>query len=328
MQVCGGQPALESLRVAPAARLGGLPVRLRLVPIVDVSTLPSGGPELERACGEALERGAVLFFPVTPFPLPAGDRELLLRQRQSEAGYHKNIAYRPGSDRVTGVARGEREDAESLRRVLSDYSRRVVEFARDVFPRYSRRSRLDYASFRPQEEADRRLSTHSRNDLLHVDSFPTRPTRGDRILRVFTNVNESVPRVWRTGENFEELAGRFARPSGLLARSVRRSPLSALARAARSVGLPVRARPPYDEFMLRFHHFLKENSAYQENARAERMEFPAGSSWMVFTDMVAHSVLSGQFALEQTFLIARDSLWLPEKAPVAILERLAGRAMV
>src|SRR5262249_9993495 len=154
------------------------------MPIVDVATLLAEGKERERACGEAVERGGVLLFRETPFELPAGDRELLLRQRQTEAGYHKNIAYRPAADRVTGVAPAEREDAENLRRVLREYSKRVIAFTAAVLPRYARSWRIDYASFRPQEEAGRRLSTHSRNDLLHVDSFPTRPTRGDRIFRV------------------------------------------------------------------------------------------------------------------------------------------------
>jgi hypothetical protein len=48
---------------------------------------------------------------------------------------------------------------------------------------------------------------------------------------------------------------------------------------------------------------------------------------MVFTDMVTHSVLQGQFALEQTFLIGRETLTVPEKAPIAVLERIAGHAM-
>jgi hypothetical protein len=45
---------------------------------------------------------------------------------------------------------------------------------------------------------------------------------------------------------------------------------------------------------------------------------------MVFTDTVSHAVLRGQYALEQTFIVARESLALPERAPIAILERLAG----
>jgi len=57
------------------------------------------------------------------------------------------------------------------------------------------------------------------------------------------------------------------------------------------------------------------------------VEFPAGATWMVFTDMVSHAVLKGRYALEQTFVVARDSLVLPDKAPIAILERIAHAPM-
>jgi hypothetical protein len=297
------------------------------MPVVDIATLPGPGPGRDREVCRVLEEGNILLFGETPFALPAGDREFLLRQRQTEAGYHKNIAYRPGGDRVTGVARQQAEDAEQLKRVLRDYSKTVVDFAAGVLPAYAGQWQLDYASFRPQEEAGRKLSRHARNDLLHVDSFPTRPTRGDRIFRVFTNVNPTAPRVWRTGETFPELAERFAIASGLLERATRRGSGPSVLSLLRSVGFPVRARPAYDEFMHRFHNFLKDNEGYQDSARAQVVSFPPGSTWMVFTDMVTHAVLSGQFALEQTFLIARRSLTHPELAPVAVLERLAGRTL-
>lgn len=297
------------------------------MPVVDAATLPRGGPERAREACRVLERGNILLFRESPLEISPSDREFLLRQRQTEAGYHKNIAYRPGSDRVTGVARQHAEDARELNRVLRGYSRGAVAFASEILAPYAAHWRLDYASFRPQEESGRKLSRHARNDLLHVDSFPTRPTRGDRIFRLFTNINPKTPRVWRTGETFPELAERFAVSSGLLARASKTGASGALSRVLRSAGFPVRARPPYDEFMHCFHNFLKENDAYQEAARSETIAFAPGATWMVFTDMVAHSVLSGQYALEQTFLIARDSLVLPEMAPVAVLERLAGRSL-
>ena len=295
--------------------------------VVDIKTLPGEGQERDREVCRVLEEGNILLFGRTPFELPEKDREFLLRQRQTEAGYHKNIAYRPGGDRVTGVARQEVEDARELRRVLRDYSRTVVDFASRLLKPYAGQWRLDYASFRPQEEAGRKLSRHARNDLLHVDSFPTRPTRGDRIFRLFTNINPTAPRVWRTGETFPELAERFAVSSGLLRRVSRRGAGRFVLARLKSAGLPVRARPPYDEFMHRFHNFLKDNESYQDTARAQVVWFPPGATWMVFTDMVTHAVLSGQYALEQTFLIARPSLTLPERAPVAVLERLAGRSL-
>jgi hypothetical protein len=76
--------------------------------------------------------------------------------------------------------------------------------------------------------------------------------------------------------------------------------------------------------MLRFHHFLKASQEFQEMCSRTRWEFPPQSTWLVFTDMVSHAVLSGQFALEQTFIISTSALVLPEKAPVRVLERIAG----
>jgi hypothetical protein len=297
------------------------------MPVVDIATISGQGPARDREVCRVLEEGNILLFQRTPFALAAEDREFLLRQRQTEAGYHKNIAYRPEGDRVTGVARQQAEDALELKRVLRDYSKTVVGLAAGVLSPYAGQWRLDYASFRPQEEAGRKLSRHARNDLLHVDSFPTRPTRGDRIFRVFTNINPAAPRVWRTGETFPELAERFAIASGLLERASRRGPGRSVLSLLRSAGFPVSARPPYDEFMHRFHNFLKDNESYQGSARAQVVSFPPGSTWMVFTDMVTHAVLSGQFALEQTFLIARRSLTLPDRAPVSVLERLSGKTL-
>jgi hypothetical protein len=186
---------------------------------------------------------------------------------------------------------------------------------------------VDFASFRPEEEAGRDLALRSRNDLVHVDAFPSRPTRGDRILRVFTNLNPEAPRVWRSGGTFEDLAGRFAAGSGLLESARREGPGGLARRLARAVGLPVAVRSPYDRFMLSFHHFLKESRAFQDEEGKTTLQFPAGSTWMVFTDMVSHAVLGGRYALEQTFIVSRASLALPDKAPIAILERIAGASL-
>jgi hypothetical protein len=275
-------------------------------------------------CRRSLEEGRILLFPPLALQLPAEDVAFLLSQRQSGARYHKNIAYRPAKDRISGVAGGEGADAERLRRVLADYSRRAVEFTASVLPDYARAWKVDYASFRPVQEEGRELPVRARNDLVHVDAFPTRPSGGDRILRVFTNVNPEAPRVWLSAGTFDDLAGRFAVSSGLLARARRRR----LSDLFRRLGLPVRVRSPYDRFMLSFHHFLKENRAFQEQTDDKtRLSFPPGSTWMVFTDMVSHAVLSGRFALEQTFMVARETLALPGRAPIAILERIAGAPM-
>jgi hypothetical protein len=69
---------------------------------------------------------------------------------------------------------------------------------------------------------------------------------------------------------------------------------------------------------------MKEDAAFQKNCPKDRWEFPAGSAWIVFTDSASHACLSGQYMLEQTFVVRRRSLTCPELAPISILERIAG----
>jgi hypothetical protein len=263
-------------------------------------------------CQRALELGGILFFPVSPIGIPLEDAEFLLSLDASDSTFHKNIAYRPGEDRLTGFSSSDPAKTERLRSALSRYSEGARTFVARLFPSYESSER-DYASYRPIEEAGRPLALRSRNDLLHVDSFPTRPTRGGRILRVFANLNPREPRRWITGrDRFEALARKYAGPSGILGRTGWRQLLL--------------RRPRYDDFMLRFHHFLKENDEYQTTCRKVETSFPSGSGWMVFTDTVAHAVLSGRFALEQTFIVPRAALAVPKRAPVAVIEELSGAA--
>src|SRR5436309_3464143 len=199
---------------------------------------------------ERLEEGHILLFERAPFPLPdAGERAALASVRQASAAYHKNISYRPGEDRVKGLAKGGDEDA--VRRILRAYSQHATRLLTELFPWYASEWKLDFANFRPMEERGRQLSLRARNDLLHVDAFPTRPTNGDRILRVFTNVNPTASRLWFTTDTFDVLAPRHAMDAGLGGiaaragsrwRAVGRGP----ARLLRRLGLKGEARSPYD----------------------------------------------------------------------------------
>jgi hypothetical protein len=304
----------------------------RLVQPDDFSA--DGRQTREHWSAEQLELGNILFFAQTPFELAAADREFLLTQKQSGAGYHKNIAYRPQQDVLTGFSTSSRQDRERLHQVMRAYSESVTRLLTELLPTYATRWRMDFASFRPQQEQGRALRPRARNDLLHTDSFPTRPTFGDRILRVFTNVSPSQSRVWITGGTFDALAAQFARPGGAMAGWLpRKAPPSLVGRTseilkglARKGGLPIPQTSPYDRFMLQFHHFLKQNEDFQQDCPKQQWDFPPNSTWIVFTDMVAHAVLSGQFALEQTYIVAKDSLILPEKAPANVLDRLAESA--
>lgn len=279
---------------------------------------------------QQLEEGQILFFDNIPFNLPKEHQEFLLSQRQTDSRLHKNISYRPNSNVLRGASSGAQRDR--MRDVIQNYSKEVTAFLANFLLPYANRWSMDYASFRPLEEEGRDLPFHKRNDLLHVDAFPTRPTQGARILRVFTNINPDTSRVWNIGERFDELAENFAEDAGLKRIAARdssalQSVLNKTIRTMSSVGLPVVDRSAYDKFMLRFHDYMKENSAYQANCDKTRLEFPPQSTWLVYTDGVPHAALSGQFALEQTYIIPIDALQAENKAPIRILEKLCKRKL-
>ena len=281
-----------------------------------------------RWCCEQLEEGQILFFDGIPYDFPEADRQFLLQQRQGDSRIHKNISYRPTQDVLRGSASDSREDIERLHGIMRHFSEEIVKLLTRVLAPYAPHWKLDYASYRPEEEQNRDLSLHKRNDLLHVDAFPSRPTRGGRILRCFTNINPTRTRNWLTTDRFPQLAEKFARNAGLeeIARSGDDigSFLNTLKRA---VGLKAVDRSAYDKFMLRFHDYLKENDDFQKNCPKIHINFPPMATWMCYTDSVPHAVLSGQYALEQTFIIPVRALVTPEKSPIRVLEKIAGRPL-
>lgn len=271
-----------------------------------------------------LERGDILCFPDGGFEIPAAVRTALMGATQDGRSFHKNIAYKPNLDLVSGLADGA--ERETVRPAMREYSRCALEFMRSILPDYARAWKVDYASFRSIEERGRELPLNKRNDLLHVDAFPTRPVFGDLILRCFTNVNSEQSREWMTSDPFDVLAAKEAGNAGLARfgdHQFRRVVTKSLAR----VGLPIVDRSPYDAFMLHFHDWLKGNREYQEKCSKYFFSLPPGATWLVFTDMVPHAVLGGRLAFEQTVIVSRDSLEDPGRAPSAILEKIAGRVL-
>jgi len=298
-----------------------------------LSDLESPGGDRVRDWCTSLEAGNVLYFPETPIPIPADDLAFLLGQQQTSSSLHKNIAYKPGPDKLSGVDETATAPVELVRMqdVMRRYSKSIDSFLSGFLSPYERRWQLDYASFRPLEEKGRDLPVRRRNDLLHTDAFPTRPTRGRRILRFFHNIHPSQTRDWIIGEPFARVVSAFT-PGKLAIPQPDSSIIRASKQLAQAIGLaalvPQWKRGPYDEYMMRLHNTMKEDSAFQASCFRQEVQFAPGSSWMVYTETVPHAVLGGQFALEQTFLVDPGAMVTRESAPIAILEKIAGARLV
>jgi hypothetical protein len=271
-----------------------------------------------RALAARLERGEVLFYPAAPFPLPAGsDLKFLLGQELGSLA-HKNISYNPATGKVAGFVRTDAGQPERLRRIFADFSAEVTAWLGRASP-YASGWDLDRCSFRPEEEATRRLRQTARNDLLHVDAFPGRPSQGRRILRVFANINPREPRIWVTSDPFARLLERFGERAGL--------PGAAAGGWLRNFRLGLvrlfhpkqSGRSDYDAFMLRFHDYLKANDEFQERGPKRLWTFPPFSVWLAMTDTCSHAVLRGRFALEHSYFIKPEVLVLPAESPAVLL---------
>jgi len=288
-------------------------------------SVPAEDDEAIPSLEERLERGEVVYHPKSPFPLPAGDDLQLLLRQQLRPGAHKNISYDPATCRATGFVRENADETRRLQDLFAAYSRDVTYWMTQTLPRYCSACRLDRVSYRPQEEATRRLRHKARNDLLHVDAFPSRPSGGDRILRVFANVNPSEPRIWVTSEPFAKLLQRYGAEAGL---PVQAGPgwLEQLGEGVLGLFRPGGARrTAYDHFMLRFHDFLKMNDEFQERGPKRLWTFPPGSAWMAMTDACCHAVLRGRYALEHSYFVPLSALALPRESPAALLEAACER---
>jgi hypothetical protein len=232
-------------------------------------------------------------------------------------GRGKNVSFDPGTRQVAGSALG----GEVLQAMLARFSDDALSLVNRAFPTYREQLRRGRTSFRPIEVAGRAQSWRQDDSRLHIDSFPASPVQGQRILRVFANVNpDGRARTWRLGEDFESVGRRFAPKL--------RMPLPGSAFVRQVVGITKSRRAPYDAMMLQLHDLMKADTAYQAEAPQLAFDFPPGSTWMAFTDQVSHAAMAGQYQLEQTFLLPVDAMLSPEQSPLRILERLKGRSLV
>jgi hypothetical protein len=303
---------------------------------IELSELKNGLPpssEQARSWCASLEAGGILYFPQTPVPISDTDVQFLLGKQQTTSRVHKNIAYKPDRDLLSGIDRKTTapQEFDHFQDVMRRYSASVTQFLKGFLAPYQQRWQLDYASFRPLEEEGRDMPLRRRNDLLHTDAFPTRPTHGWRILRFFHNIHPSRTRDWVVGEPFGRVVGSFA-PSKLAIPQPDSAFTGTGKKLARAAGLgkliPQVKRTPYDEFMMQLHNIMKEDKDFQRSCVKENFKFPPGSSWMVYTETVPHAVLAGQFALEQTFLVDPAAMVTPQSAPIAILEKMASAQLV
>ncbi|PVZ85012.1 3-deoxy-D-manno-oct-2-ulosonic acid (Kdo) hydroxylase [Serratia sp. S1B] len=267
----------------------------------------------------ALEQGKVLFFPHLAFALSDSEKTLLTPDLVDPK--RKNISYQPEQQKLTGVAIATEQQA--VQKLLMRHHLACKQLVDAILPEYRHALHQPTNSLRLHPISAWTAKTSWRKDdrRLHVDAFPSRPNYGERILRIFTNINpHGENRLWRIGEPFPVLAQR------MLPQLKRYSPFNSWLQ--HKLGITKTYRSHYDHLMLQMHDVMKADSDYQQNSPQLAIEFPPGSSWICFSDQTPHAAMAGQFMLEQTFLLPVKAMKTPQYSPLKVLEGLVQKALI
>jgi hypothetical protein len=283
---------------------------------------------------DAMERSEVVYFARCPVELPSREDLDFLRGEMSAVLKAKNVSYHPESDSIPRFE-APAEVTDRVERILRTHGQRVEQFLRRVVPDFVPGWLFGTTSFRPVEERGRDLKPRSSNELVHIDAGAYGATNGSRILRFFVNVHPERDRIWGTKGSFHELmqkhdelwrAARGNKTRVPLHKSPLDNAYSGLIRTLSKIYPLARVidSSPYDRSMRRIHNYMKESAAFiNDLADYKEIHFPPMSAWMVFTDGISHSVLSGQYAFITTALIPLANCRRQELTPYGILARSA-----
>ncbi len=287
---------------------------MRLIKTIETTTFDTG------ICEDAtssLEKGSVVYLPKLPFAL--GEEEALLLSPEFVKPGVKNISYNALTKDLRGMKAShdvEERMVEMMQRYV-DFSKKLID---SLFPHYKGHYELGKTSYRPVEIQGRESSYRKDDTRLHVDAFPSNPNQGKRILRVFSNINpHNKPRHWRIGEPFTNVAESFLPQIS--------TPIKGKHFLLKTMGITKTLRSDYDHYMLKMHNRMKADSKYQKEVSQEAFDFIPGTSWIVFTDLVSHAAMTGQYVMEQTFYLDVADMKCPDHAPIRILESMLRRKL-
>jgi len=283
---------------------------------IDMADVGHGNP----AWIAALEAGKVLYFPnFAEHGFTPQKEELALFREDIRDPKTRNISL-SASGELKGVV-GDDDTKALMAGMIGRFRAQAEGLLGNLVPRYGEHLRRGATSFRPSVVQNRVQSWRADDRRMHVDAFPSRPNYGERLLRVFTNVNQDgEPRVWRVGEPFEDVARRFLPKA---------RPYSAWqAKVLNALHVTKSLRSEYDHLMLQLHDGMKSDLDYQKNAPQVTFNFPPGCAWVCFSDQTSHAVMAGQYMMEHTLQLSPMHQYDRDASPLAILTRMKGHALV
>lgn len=160
----------------------------------------------------------------------------------------------------------------------------------------------DRVTWRPNELATTTRRWNARDDLFHLDSFPSRPAQGRRILRLFYNASQADCIVWSHTFNLDVYIRKYYCNGG--------QPSS----GSRPDGFG-------DNLMAQIHDQMKRQEDFQETAPRVLHSFAPGEAWIVLTDTCLHSFLRGDWLMDVSWFVSAPWLTQSKWSPKACFDR-------
>lgn len=284
----------------------------RLLNISEENWQTSFTKSLQESALDYLEQGQVIHLPRLNFCL--NEQEAHLLQPQLTHPKAKNVSFDALRSHLQGISKLSVANTHTVTRLLARYYTYTRLFITHLLPDYAPWLISGRTSLRTLEAQGRRTSPKKDDSRLHIDAFPSLPMGNRRILRVFSNINpHHKPRIWYLGEGFTEVAQRFL--------PLMKPPLPGSRWLLHYLHITKRYRTAYDHYMLGIHDHMKLDEHYQRQVPKFEIQFPAGSTWIVFTDVTSHAAIAGQYLLEQTFYLPYTAMRQPALSPQAILQQ-------
>jgi hypothetical protein len=143
-------------------------------------------PGFQQQVTDTLEDGKVIFLPHLPFIIEPHE-QICLSPTYLDSST-KNISLNPVTETLSGFVASEQQE-QLLGHLMQRFKHAAKKLALNLCPSYTDFLEVGRTSFRPAEILGRKTSFRKDDTRLHVDAFPSSPTQGRRILRVFSNIH-------------------------------------------------------------------------------------------------------------------------------------------
>lgn len=285
---------------------------------MDVTNVSSG--KLDSAGIQAFESGTIVSFK-NQLDIPPLESALIDRiEAWPVKGWGlKNPTWDPSTRELHPKQLANQPEAAEFIRFLNSFYQAAEKRLIQAIPHWKGSLIPDRVCWRPWELATRRVRWNARDDFFHLDHFPKRPSKGNRIVRVFINAGRSDPIVWASTKPLNQLledGRKYGKPKVF-------SHLETIRREATRKnnwwGLADKEISIHDAVYKTIHDKLKRDEVFQEETIRKIYRFSPGSVWMAMTDSCCHSFLRGSWMVDATWFLPADLCIRQDLVPARLL---------